>query len=249
MVAGYCIGGKIAFEAAHVLQRAGGNVAFVLLLDARASTLSGTTFEPAAQSLAQIWRGAVLRRDQDSSFMHRMRASLTDSWAVARFLAARLPASATYRFNILKTSLDKMMDRPAPPIVPSGYFDEEGQTIDTLVFNRLAFRMGRSWRPQPLDAAGALICAENLDDMLPGSDPASGWSSLFARGLDLVQTKGDHHTMLTDAHTATLAQQMDLTLRKYESDRNERTGALENNLTDEEARFDQAPPQTEPTIA
>jgi hypothetical protein len=85
--------------------------------------------------------------------------------------------------------------------------------------------------------------------MLPGSDPAGGWNSLFTRGLELVQTTGDHHTMLTDAHTATLAQQMDLTLRKYESDRNERTGAPEKNLTDEEARFDQAPPQPEPTIA
>jgi hypothetical protein len=46
-----------------------------------------------------------------------------------------------------------------------------------------------------------------------------------------------------------LAQQMDLTLRRYESDRNEQTGAPEKNLTDEEARLDQAPPQPEPTIA
>ena len=94
VIAGYCIGGKIAFEAAHVLQRAGGNVAFVLLLDAWASTSSSYTLGPAAQSLAQIWRGAVLRQDEDSAFMHRLRASLTDSWTVARFLAARLPASA-----------------------------------------------------------------------------------------------------------------------------------------------------------
>ena len=34
VIAGYSLGGKIAFEAARVLQRAGGNVAFVLLLDA-----------------------------------------------------------------------------------------------------------------------------------------------------------------------------------------------------------------------
>ena len=36
MIAGYSLGGKIAFEAAHALQRAGGNVGLVLLVDARA---------------------------------------------------------------------------------------------------------------------------------------------------------------------------------------------------------------------
>ena len=35
VIAGYSLGGKIAFEAAQALQRAGGNVGLVLLLDAR----------------------------------------------------------------------------------------------------------------------------------------------------------------------------------------------------------------------
>jgi hypothetical protein len=50
-----------------------------------------------------------------------------------------------------------MTSRPAPPMLPSGYFDEEGRPIDTLVVNRLALCIGRLWHPQPLDAACVLI--------------------------------------------------------------------------------------------
>ena len=248
VIAGYCIGGKIAFEAARALQRAGGHVAFVLLLDTWAFTPSSPTFAPAATSLARIWRGTIARA-QDASFMHRLGASFTDSWRVARFVIARIPASANYRLNALKAWLDKMINHSAPPLVPSGYFDEEGRPIDTLVFNRLALYMGRQWRPQSLDAAGALICAENLIDMLPGNDPAGGWGSLFARGLECFQTTGDHRTMLTDAHVATLARHMDVILNRYASGRNERPSARYMTLTDGNPRFDQTPPQPEPTAA
>jgi hypothetical protein len=50
-----------------------------------------------------------------------------------------------------------MTNRPAPPMPPSAYFDEEGRPIDTLVVNRLALCTGRLLHPQPLDAACMLI--------------------------------------------------------------------------------------------
>ena len=245
VIAGYCIGGKIAFEAARVLQRAGGNVALVLLLDARAFTSSSHTLGPTLESLSKIWRGG----GEDAFSLHRLSASLSDSWTVVRFVLSRMPSSAKYRLKAIKARLDKMMNRPAPPIVPSGYFDEEGRPIDILAANRLALCIGRLWHPQPLDAAGVLIRADNLDDMLPGSDPAGGWHGLFCRGLETVQVTGDHHSMMTDPHAQALAQQMDSILHRCQATRNERACALDNNLTDGQPWFDQTPPHPEHTIA
>ena len=64
VIAGYSLGGKIAFEAAHALRRAGGNVRLVLLVDAWAFTWSGATRGPVWQSLRWIWRGAASRMGQ-----------------------------------------------------------------------------------------------------------------------------------------------------------------------------------------
>jgi thioesterase domain-containing protein len=245
VIAGYCIGGKIAFEAARAVQRAGGNVALVLLLDARALTSRNYTLGPALESLAQIWRGGV----EDAFSLHRLRVSLGDTWTVVRFLFARMPHSAKHRFNVIKTRLDKMMNRPIPPIQPSGYFDEEGRPIDMLVANRLALYIGRLWQPQPLDGAGVSIRANNLYDMLPGNDPAGGWDGLFGGGLEIVQVTGDHHTMMTDAHAPALAQKLDSILHKYEAAWNERPRAFGDDLTDRQPQFAQAPLQPERTVA
>ena len=81
VVAGYSLGGKIAFEAARALQRAGGNPACVLLIDASASTLIGPNLGPAWQSLSSIWRGATNATAEDGSYLHRM------SRMLQRFLA------------------------------------------------------------------------------------------------------------------------------------------------------------------
>ena len=78
VVAGYSLGGKIAFEAARVLQSAGGNVAFVLLLDTRAFTWSSYTLGPALQSFARIWHGVARRKEDDILSLRRVSASLRE---------------------------------------------------------------------------------------------------------------------------------------------------------------------------
>ena len=52
VIAGYSLGGKIAFEAAHALQRAGGNVGLVLLVDAWAFTWVGRPAERSSRVCA-----------------------------------------------------------------------------------------------------------------------------------------------------------------------------------------------------
>jgi thioesterase domain-containing protein len=68
-----------------------------------------------------------------------------------------------------------------------------------------------------VDAAGVLIRADNSENNLPGRDPTGGWGGLFTRGFEIVQTAGDHHTMVTEEHAASLALQMNLILDKYEA--------------------------------
>jgi hypothetical protein len=129
---------------------------------------------------------------------------------------------------------------PAP--LPSGYFDEAGKPIDNLLFNQFALLLGRLWRPRPLDAAGVLIRADNSENNLPGSDPAEGWDGLFTRGLEIVQTAGDHHSMVTEENAVLLARQMNLILDRYEAVQNARGGAVvdeaEPPTTDERQRLE-----------
>lgn len=248
VIAGYCIGGKIGFEAARVVQRAGGNVAFILLLDVRTNTASSYTLGPALESLAQIWHGGVSRKIGDAAFLHRFGAALGDSWAVARFLLSRIPDSVRYRVNLTKAWLDKMANRPAPPLVPSGYFDEDGRPIDDLLINQLALCIGRLWHPQKLEAAGVLIRADNPIDRLPGSDPTGGWEALFTHGLKIAQTTGDHHSMMKDAHAASLARQLDLMLDSYAPARSE-TAPVAGHATDEQGQLGHAPAHPEWALA
>jgi hypothetical protein len=105
-----------------------------------------------------------------------------------------------------------------------------------------------------LDAAGVFIRADNSENTLPGSDPAGGWGGLFTRGLDIVQTTGDHHSMVTEENAASLAWQMNLILDRYEATQNAQGGALVNNTdqqvtTDGHWRFGPVPADPECSVA
>jgi len=242
VIAGYSLGGKIAFEAARVLQNAGGNVAFVLLLDARAFSWSSYTLAPALESLARIWRSSGTGEDDDAWSLRRLRTALGESWTLVRWLLSRVPDSVNHRVERLKSRWGQVTQRSVPAPLPSGYFDEAGKPIDNLLFNQFALLLGRLWRPRPLDAAGVLIRADNSENNLPGSDPAEGWDGLFTRGLEIVQTAGDHHSMVTEENAVLLARQMNLILDRYEAVQNARGGAVvdeaEPPTTDERQRLE-----------
>jgi amino acid adenylation domain-containing protein len=254
VIAGYSLGGKVAFEAARVLQRAGGNVAFVLLVDARAFSWSSYTLGPALESLARIWRGGGTRQAGDALSMHRLRTSLSESWTLARWLLSRVPNSVRHRVDRIRSRFGQVTQRSVRDSLPSGYFDEEGKPIDNLLFNQFALLLGRLWRPRPLDAAGVFIRADNSENTLPGSDPAGGWGGLFTRGLEIVQTTGDHHSMVTEENAASLARQMNLILDRYEAAQNAQGGALVNNTdqqvtADGHRKFGPAPADPERSVA
>ena len=140
VVAGYSFGGNIAFEAVRALQRAGGNVAFVLLLDAHASIWGGVTPGTAWRSLLWIWRGVRTGTASDTSHVNRLSDAARYSWRLLRWLLARMPRA-------MKSSGKRL----------TSYFDKEGIPIDNLVLNRSVRMVGSLYRPRSLDASGVLF--------------------------------------------------------------------------------------------
>jgi amino acid adenylation domain-containing protein len=214
VIAGYSLGGKIAFEAARELQRAGGNVAYVLLIDASPLTFIGPNLGPILRSLSTIFHETFNGTGNEGSYLHRLSTTLSNSWCVVKWTAPRMRGMLTAAFDLATGRL--RLKRSQPPSAPEGYFDEEGMPVDKSEFYRLAHAAGRLWRPRPLDAAGVLIRASNAADILPGSDLTNGWDRLFVQGLEVVETTGDHSTMIAEENAATLAKQMNAMLERYD---------------------------------
>jgi len=196
IVAGYSFGGKVAFEAARAVRRVNGNVALVLLIDAYA--WSGLTLGTASRILHSIWRGET----KDAPYFRKVGALLNNSGRLLCWLCAQAP-------RVLKSRLRKnqrptsMLDSQAVPIVQS--------VVDSL--NRI---LGKSYDPQPLDASGVLIRAELPDQwMLPYVDNTNGWRDLFARGLEVVQAKGNHWSIVSQGSEA-LGLQINAVLDRYD---------------------------------
>ena len=214
VIAGYSLGGKIAFEAAHALQRAGGNVGLVLLVDAWAFTWSGATRGPVWHSLRRIWRGAASGTRSDPPYLARLSTSLADSWRLFLWLRARIP-------QMLKGRLHAVKNHFSPEAGPSGYLDRHGVPIDQTAIDRLVYVVGRAWRPRPLDALGVLFRTKTPnEELLPGYDFTNGWGGLFDRGLEIVQVTGDHRSMVVDENLRALARQINSVLDRYEIEHN-----------------------------
>jgi thioesterase domain-containing protein len=81
--------------------------------------------------------------------------------------------------------------------------DSEAMPIEQSVLDDLNRIIGKSYNPQPLDASGVLIRAELPDErMLPDVDLTNGWHGLFATGLEVVQAKGNHWSIVSQDHDA-----------------------------------------------
>jgi thioesterase domain-containing protein len=212
VVAGYSLSGKIAFEAAGAMQRAGGNVAFVLLLDARASTWRDFTRGPGSESLRSIWRGAATKTANDPPNVDSLSARLRNSWRLLRWLLARIPHIVKGRVSLWTN----------PSGSPSGSFDNNGMPIldagPIMRFSRIA---ARSWHPRPIDTSAVLFRTKlPREEMLAGHDSTNGWRDLFARGLEIVESPGDHFSMMWDDNITTVAQQIKAVLDQYEAVQN-----------------------------
>ena len=204
VLAGYSMWGRIAVEAARAIQRDGGTVAFVLLLDARRVTSSGTGWGAGAESLRWIWRNATADPVGDIARGGRIITVIGHSLRLSRWLVTRIPQYVRNRF--------------VPKGRLSGYLDSEGAPVRQVVIDRLNHAIDDTDKPEPLDAPGVLLRARFAGDQtLPGYDITNGWLfGLFSRGLEIVEADGDHHSMLREENLARAAQLIDSVLDRHE---------------------------------
>jgi thioesterase domain-containing protein len=245
IIAGYSLGGKIAFEAAHKLQQAGGNARFVLLVDARSFAWSG------ASRIVAIWRSLwmVLGNDvqgnnEGISYKRKLGTVSKGFVRLARWQIAEIRKAIKYRYEISCRRLHAARNHVMPVAKPSGYVDSNGKPIDMWYIHRLSALAGRSWRPRPLDTAGVLIRVKTRIDILPSYDRANGWRDLFANGLEIVQADGNHMSILTGDHAISLARQLNDVLDRYGSFQITPEAAFKNidtGLTPEQCGLKQVP--------
>jgi thioesterase domain-containing protein len=217
VVVGYSFAGKIAFEAARVLQDAGGNVAVVILIDAFAFGVSGRR-TVAWLSLLRIWRSPAGGSEKHASYISRLSASLVASLRWMWWVIAQIPGW-----------MKRCAVGPQEPAPLSGMSDAEGTPVEWAVAERLYRILGKSFHPRPLDASGLLFRATfRGEKSLPGHDFTNGWGDLFTRGLNVVQTSGDHISIVHDEqHLAALALEISAVLDRQR----ERPEPRSNDLT------------------
>ena len=169
VILGYCINGKIAFEAAHAVLRAGSKVAVVVFFDAFAAGGGGLVRGPPLQSLRWIWRRATTAM-ADASYLAGLGGVLRDSGRLLLWLLARAP-------YIVRKCIH-LAQRP-----PSDFLDNKGAPIEQGRYDASLRSVTRAFIPRPLDAAGVLIRAKVPgEEILPGFDVTRGWSGLFTQG-------------------------------------------------------------------
>jgi hypothetical protein len=171
VVMGYSFLGKIAFEAARVLQHAGGNVAVVILIDAFAWGGVPGRLDFAWQSLLRIWRDAAGGTPKHTSYIGGLSASLVNSWRSLWWVIAQIPGWMVHRAASLQ--------EPAPL---SG-IDTEGMPVRWTAAERLYGVLQKSFDRRPLDASGVLFRTTlPSENTLPGHDFTNGWRNPVRAG-------------------------------------------------------------------
>jgi thioesterase domain-containing protein len=183
VLAGHSFGGLLAFEVAHQLQRDGRQVEMILLLDSWAIT-------PPWWKKLKILTLARAR----SSVAFRARHLWSRTRAGARTQAGRLTRA--------------LQSRPAPAPDCEGAHVPFGD-VPWNILHKVYRNAWRNYRCHRLDTRAVLFRSQDseLAHLYP-IDGNLGWGDLFTRGLEIVETPGDHLSILQAPYVATLAQRV-----------------------------------------
>ena len=178
ILVGHSFGGVLAFEIAHQLQRDGIDVDTILLLDSWAKT--------------PLWwqklKMPLLQRAHRS-----MRFRARHSWSFIRNKTAEglmwfAPAS------------DASGSQGAAAEPTDFLFSEVPETILALYRNAR-----KNYQYKPLDCRAVLFQCQDDPETIYAGDSQMGWAGLFLNGLEVIETPGNHTSLLQDPHVKTLA--------------------------------------------
>jgi thioesterase domain-containing protein len=207
VLAGHSFGGVIAFEAAHQLQRMGGKVELVILLD---------THGKRPFLLYEVWpklrHGWKLTFDKVRPDRQAGSISLHLRRIWLMFLLTSVKGiKKIFRFD--RRPLSKLT-----AITP--FVDEQGNPLTLQLVERLYAKAKKNYEFRPLDTYGALFRVDQDEEYLGAYDESLGWKGLFAKGLEVISVTGDHHTMLWEAsHRVALVRKMSEVLGRVDERR------------------------------
>ena len=190
---GFSYGGPLAFEVAHQLKKAGAAVDAVILLDA---DLRMPRIERVKQWVREL--RAKFARHLQNTFRHGP--------------AYLYRKASERRQQDQKRSLTASRD----PLV----LDTTDHAVRWEFIERIWINALRRYRPQPLDAHGFLIRAEQTSYTRGQNyDGCLGWRGLYTRGLVSLVVHGDHFTMWHAPHSNRLAEHLIQSLDSLDSSR------------------------------
>ena len=199
MLAGHSFAGLVAFEAARQLQKRGGHVDTVIIID------QWSKFPPpvrvAWQNLRQCW--SVNAGDTGQSFARSItqrcrRSALIIYWPL-RLFASQVLAQVRRLPGQLTTT-----------------FDEEGMPVPWGILERLYRRIDANYRPYPLDCRGIIFRTDFVDanQSVRVLDENLGWARLFTRGTTNCSLTGDHISIFRQ-HNQRLALTINRVLEQF----------------------------------
>jgi amino acid adenylation domain-containing protein len=181
LLAGHSFGGLLAFEVAHQLQRQGRKVEMILLLDSWAS-------------IPPWWHKLTLLS------LDRIRASL--KFRAQHWWTNTRPAMIN---KILRRSaVSKTSPTPNPDAA-----DARKPTDDESwrIYDRIYVHARDNYKLRPLDCRAVIFRAEASEmAIFYRTDGNLRWDGLFNRGIEVVETPGDHFTLLKGPHLSKLAE-------------------------------------------
>jgi thioesterase domain-containing protein len=194
IIAGFSFCGLMAFEAAHQLQALGRTVEIVILLDAPARYPAA--HEIAWEKLQNEWKRTRSKDRTSNSIIPRLRVSCAIVWWML-----------VTKMNGLLQRLKSAAGQDHDDI--SMKFDDKGTPIRWGLIQRLYANALKSYHLRCLESRAVLFKTE-VSNVMPNRilDGSLGWADLFNDGLEVVQVKGDHVTMLQQPHVLGLAQEV-----------------------------------------
>jgi thioesterase domain-containing protein len=204
VLAGHSFGGVMAFEAAHQLQKLGGKVEMVILLDTHGKR-QPLVYE-AWPKLRHGWKLALDKVQADNRSADSIGFHLRWAWLMFLLISVK-GIKRIFRFD--RRPVSKLST-----ITP--FVDEQGKPLPLQLVERLYAKAKKYYNFRLLDSYGVLFRVDPDEEYLGAYDESFGWVGLFTKGLEIISVTGDHHTMLWgESHRLTLAREMNEVLSRY----------------------------------
>ena len=199
VLVGHSFNGLIAFEAAHQLNRQGGKVEMVILLDTQLK--DPTPHHVAWQKLQKDWK-QPFNVQLTGRTLKSIASRLGSSWSTIRWMLVNEMRRSGRRF------LEVVLRDPGKLTTS---FDEEGLPWRWPLLSRLYSNALRSYQARCLDCRGVFFRADPESPV----DGSLDWDNLFSRGLEIIQVSGGHTAIMQQPHTITLAREMSKVLDRF----------------------------------